>query len=87
MGWYSRCDDRYWVEEYVKLLEKAAEHSDESAPDVHEEVNQKKSIDEELTKNLSLLVRIRCKIIVILKCIVGLDCLVLFGIVYIISGL
>lgn len=72
---------------YVKLLEKVAEHSDESAPDVHEEVNHKKSINEELTKNLSLLVRIRCKIIVLLKCIIDLVCLVLFGIVYIISEL
>jgi hypothetical protein len=72
---------------YVKLLEKVAEHSHESAPDVHYEVNHKKSIDEELTKNLSLLVRIRCKIIVLLKCIVGLVCLVLFGIVYIVSEL
>jgi hypothetical protein len=43
---------------------------------VLEEVNQqKKPIDEEVTKNLSLLVRIGHKILILLKCIVGLACL------------
>jgi hypothetical protein len=37
-----------------------AEEADESAPDVHEEVNRKKPIDKELMKNLSLLVPLFC---------------------------
>jgi hypothetical protein len=58
-----------------------------SVPDVHEEVNQKKSINEDLTKNLPLLVGIRGEILILLKDIVGIVCLVLFGIVYIVSRL
>jgi hypothetical protein len=54
---------------------------------VHEEVNQKKSINEDLTKNLPLLVGIRGEILILLKDIVGIVCLVLFGIVYIVSRL
>ena len=55
--------------------------------DVPEELNQMKSIDEELLNNLSILVGIGGEILVLLKCIVGIICLVLFGIVYIISRL
>ena len=55
--------------------------------DVPEELNQMKSIDEGLLNNLSLLVGIGGEILVLLKCIVGIICLVLFGIVYIISRL
>ena len=40
------------------MLKKLDEEADESAPDVHEEVNQKKPIDEELANNLYLLVGI-----------------------------
>ena len=55
---------------------------------MHEEVNQqKKPIDEELMKDLSVLVGIGTEIIILLKCIVGLVCLVLVGIVYIVSRL
>jgi hypothetical protein len=43
---------------------------------------QKKPID-----NLSVLVGIGHEILLLLKCIVGLVCLVLFGIVYIVSRL
>lgn len=68
-------------------MQKSVEAADESAP-LHEEVNwQKKHIDEELTKNLSHLVGIRRKIIIPLKYILGLVCLVLFRIVYIVSWL
>jgi hypothetical protein len=68
-------------------VQKLAEEDDESAH-VHEEVNQqKKPIDEELMKNLSVLVGIGREIRILLKCIVGLVCLVLFGIVYIVSVL
>jgi len=64
----------------------AMEEADESAP-VHKEVNKhKKPIDEDVTKNFSLLVGIG-QILILLKCIVGLVCLVLFGIVYNISRL
>ena len=66
------------------MLKKLDEEADESAPDVHEEVNQKKPIDEELANNLYLLVGIGGKILVLLKCSIGLVCLVLFGIVYIV---
>ena len=47
------------MEEYVKHVQESAKAVDESAP-VHEEVvnQQKKPIDEELTKNLFVLVRI-----------------------------
>jgi hypothetical protein len=56
-------------------VQKSVEEADRSAL-VHEEVNQqKKPIDEEVTKNLSLLVRIGHKILILLKCIVGLACL------------
>jgi hypothetical protein len=56
-------------------VQKSVEEADRSAL-VHEEVNQqKKPIDEEVTKNLSLLVRIGHKIFILLKCIVGLACL------------
>lgn len=44
-------------------------------------------IDEELAKNLPLLVGIEGKILVLLKCIVGLVCLVLIGIIYIVCRL
>ena len=67
----------------MKIL---AEQADDSAP-VHEEVNQKKPIDEAPPKNLFLFLEIGRKILVLLKCIVDLICLVLFVIVYIVSGL
>jgi hypothetical protein len=37
--------------------------------------------------DLSVLVGIGREILILLKCIIGLDCLVLFGIVYIVSRL
>ena len=46
---------------------------------------QEKPINEEVKKNLSILVGIGGEILILLKCIVGLVCLVLFGIVYIVS--
>jgi hypothetical protein len=49
-----------------------AEEADESATDMHGEVNQKKPIDEELSKNLSLLIGIRGRILALLKRIIGL---------------
>lgn len=56
-------------------MQKSAKGADRSAL-VHGEMNQqKKPIDEEMTKNLSLLVRIGHKILILLKCIVGLVCL------------
>ena len=58
----------------------------ESAP-MHREVNQNKSMDEKMEKNLSLLVGVGGGILVPLKCIVGLGYLVLFDIVYIVSRL
>jgi hypothetical protein len=45
-----------------------------------ETVNQHKN-------DLSVLIRIGHEILILLKCIVGLVCLVLFGIVYIVSRL
>ena len=54
--------------------------ADESAPVYDEAVNQQKN-------DLSFLVGIGCDILILLKCIVGLVCLVLFGIVYIVSRL
>ena len=56
---------------------------------VHEEAanQQKKPIDQKLTKDFSILVGISHEILILLKCIVGLVCLVLFGIVYIVSRL
>ena len=56
-----------------KSLAKAAKVADESAP-VYE-------------NDMSVLVGIGHKILILLKCIVGLVCLVLFGIVYIVSRL
>ena len=53
------------------MQKKVAEEADDSAPNEHEEVNQKKPIDEQLMKNLSLLVGTRGEIIILLKCIVG----------------
>jgi hypothetical protein len=69
-------------------VHKSAEADDESAL-VHEEVvnQQKKPMDEELTNDLSILVRIDREILILLKCIIGLVCLVLFGIIYIVSRL
>jgi hypothetical protein len=54
--------------------------TDESAPLYDETVNQQKN-------DLSILVGIGHEILILLKCIVGLICLVLFRIVYIISRL
>jgi predicted flap endonuclease-1-like 5' DNA nuclease len=74
----------YWEEEYVehirKSLAKAAEATDESAPVDDEAVNQQKN-------DLFVLVGIGHEILLLLKCIVGLVCLVLFRIVYIVSRL
>ena len=53
---------------------------DESAPVYDEAVNQQKN-------DLSILVGIGREILILLKCIVGLICLVLFEIVYIVSRL
>ena len=54
---------------------------------MHKEVNLKKPMDEKMEKNLSLLVGVGGGILVPLKCIVGLVCLVLVGIVCIVSRL
>ena len=54
--------------------------ADESAPVYDEAENQRKN-------DLSVLVGIGHEILIQLKCIVGLVCLVLFGIVYIVSKL
>ena len=74
----------YWEEEYVehaqKSITKETEAADESAPVYDEAVNQQKN-------DLSILVGIGCEILIMLKCIVGLVCLVLFRIVYIVSRL
>jgi hypothetical protein len=48
---------------------------------------RKKPIDVEQTNDLSVLVGIGRKIIMLLKCILGLVCLVLVGIVYIVVRL
>ena len=56
------------------------EATDESAPLYDEAMNQQKN-------DPSVLVRIGHKILILLKCIVGLVYLVLFGIVYIVSRL
>jgi predicted flap endonuclease-1-like 5' DNA nuclease len=67
---------------------KADEAADESAPMHEEAVNQqKKPMDGEPTKDLSILVGIGREVVILLKCIVGLVYLVLFGIVYIVSRL
>jgi hypothetical protein len=70
----------YWEEEYVehvqKSLAKETEGADESAP-----------VYEPAEDDLSVLVGIGREILILLKCIIGLDCLVLFGIVYIVSRL
>ena len=63
-----------------KSLAKETEVADESAPVYDETVNKQKNY-------LSILVGIGHKIFILLKCIVGLVCLVLFGIVYIVSRL
>ena len=63
-----------------KSLAKETEAADESAPMYSEAVNQQKN-------DMSVLVGIGRKILILLKCIVGLICLVLFGIVYIVSRL
>ena len=63
-----------------KSLAKETEAADESAPVYDEAVNQQKN-------DLSILVGIGREILILLKCIVGLVCLVLFVIVYIVSGL
>ena len=60
-----------------KSLAKETETADESALVYDEAVNQQKN-------DLSVLVRIGREILIPLKCIVGLVCLVLFGIVYIV---
>jgi phosphatidylglycerophosphatase A len=63
-----------------KSLAKETEAADENAPVYDEVVNQQKN-------DLSVLVGIGSKILILPKCIVGLVCLVLFRIVYIISRL
>ena len=67
-----------WEEEYVehvqKSLAKATEATNESAPLYDEAMNQQKN-------GLSILVGISPEILILLKCIVGLVCLVLFEIV------
>jgi hypothetical protein len=80
------CRGWYWEEEYVthvgkylaEEVAKAAKQADESAG-VDDE---KKPIDD-----LSVFVRIGREILLLRKCIVGLVCLVLFRIVYIVSRL
>ena len=57
-----------------------AKATDESAPLQDDAMNQQKN-------DLSVLVGIGREILILLKCVVGLVCLVLFGIVYIISRL
>ena len=54
--------------------------ADESAPVYDEAVNHQKN-------DMSVLVGIGHEILILLKCIVGLVCLVLFGIIYIVSRL
>jgi hypothetical protein len=61
-------------------LAKETEVADESAPMYDEAVNQQKN-------DLSVLVGIGREILILLKCIVGLVCLVLVGIIYIVSRL
>jgi hypothetical protein len=61
-------------------LAKETKVADESAPMYDEAVNQQKN-------DLSILVGIGREILILLKCIVGLVCLVLVGIVYIVSRL
>ena len=61
-------------------LTKETEAADESAPVYDEAMNQQKN-------DLSVLVGIGREILILLKCIVGLVCLVLFGIVYIVLRL
>jgi hypothetical protein len=65
------------VQEY---LAKETEVADESAPVYDEAVNQQKN-------DLSVLVGIGHEILILLKCTINLVCLVLFGIVYIVSRL
>jgi hypothetical protein len=61
------------------LVKKAVE----TAP-MHEKVKEKRNPS---MKNLSVLIVIGRKILILLKCIVGLVCLVLVRIVYIVSRL
>jgi hypothetical protein len=85
------CSGWYWEEEYVTRVEeylakqeaKVAKEADESASVDDEAVSQQKK----LIDDLSVLVGIGRKILLLLKCIVGFVCLVLFGIVYIVSRL
>jgi hypothetical protein len=63
-----------------KSLVKETEAADESAPMCDEVVNQQKN-------DMSVLVGMGHEILILLNCIVGLICLVLFGIVYIVSRL
>ena len=76
-GWYQ--EEKY-VEHVQKSLAKKTEAVDESAPMYDEAVNQQKN-------DLSVLGGIGREILILLKCIVGLVCLVLFEIVYIVSRL
>jgi hypothetical protein len=69
-----------YVEHVQNSLAKAKEATDKSAPLYDEAMNQQKN-------NLSILVGIGREILILLKCIVGLVCLVLFWIVYIVSRL
>jgi hypothetical protein len=69
-----------YVEHVQKSLAKATKATDESAPLYDEAMNQQKN-------DMSVLVGIGHEILILLKCIVGLVCLVLFGIVYIVSRL
>jgi hypothetical protein len=71
---------RKCVEHIQKSLTKATKTTDESAPLYDEAMNQQKN-------DLSILVGIGREILILLKCVVGLVCLVLFGIVYIVSRL
>jgi hypothetical protein len=61
-------------------LAKETKAADESAPVYDEAVNQRKN-------DLSVLVEIGREILILLKCIIDLVCLVLFGIIYIVSRL
>jgi hypothetical protein len=61
-------------------LAKEIEAVDVSAPMYDETVNRQKN-------DLSVLVGIGCEILILLKCIVGFVCLVLFGIIYVVSRL
>jgi predicted flap endonuclease-1-like 5' DNA nuclease len=68
-----------------KSLAKAAAKADEAADETVSQ--QKKPIDVEQKNDLFVLVGIGREILFVLKCIIGLVCLVLLGIVYIVSRL